>query len=125
MSSLGDLIYSHDKKLPDEIASKLESHLPKIEAPDSVRSDEEFTIRITVGPHPSTDEHYIRWIDLYVQELDRTFNPVHVARIELSPSYVQPDITIKFKLKKTSIVHAVAYCTKHGLWESRKEIRVT
>ncbi len=124
MSTLGDLIYSANKKLPSEIASKAETHAPKIEAPDKVKPDEEFTVSITVGPHPSVEDHFIRWIDIYIEEQDRAFNPVHAVRVELSPIYAQPHITVKLKLKRTSILHVVAYCNKHGLWESKKEIKV-
>ena len=125
MSSLGEIIYSAEKRLPEEIAAKAESHAPRIESPDVVKPDEEFTVKIVVGPHPSTEEHSIRWIDVYFSEEDRTFNPIHIARVELGPGYAQPEITLRLRLRKSGTIYAIAYCNKHGLWESRKGIRVS
>ena len=125
MSSLGDTIYSAGKKLPDEVAAKAGSHVPKIEAPDVVKPDEEFTIKVSVGPHPNSEDHSIRWIEIYFQESERAFNPVHVARIELGPGYAQPEVVLKLKLRRSGTLYVIAYCNKHGLWENKKEIKVS
>ncbi len=123
MKSLGELIYSQERA-PGEAITKVETHTPKIEAPDVVKPNEAFEVKIFVGPHPNTVEHSIRRIELYFYEEGRSFNPIRLATVELEPVYSEPDIKFKIKLKKGGVIYAVEYCNLHGLWEARKEIKV-
>jgi superoxide reductase len=123
MKPFGDLIYTPDSA-EGEALGKVESHSPKIEAPDSVGADKTFEVRVTVGPHPNTVEHSIRQIDLFVAEDERAFNPIFLTTVRLTPVYSEPDIKINLKLKKSSTLYAIEYCNLHGLWESRKKIEV-
>jgi len=118
-----DLIYSQET-IKGVAATKAPTHLPKIKAPDEVKADQPFEVEVSVGPHPSTSEHYISKVEIYLSEEGRDFNPVHLASINIAPSYVEPTIKLTLKLKKNSTIHALAYCTLHGIWESRKEIKV-
>lgn len=54
-----------------EAISKVESHTPKLEIPETVKANEPFELRIRVGPHPNTVEHSIRRIEVYFEEEDR------------------------------------------------------
>lgn len=123
MKSLGEIIYSPERA-PGEAITKVESHTPKIEAPDKVKSGELFTIKVSVGPHPNKVEHSIRWVEVYFYEEGRTFNPVMLARAYFAPGYVEPEVTIKAKLNKSGVIYAIGYCNLHGLWEGRKEVKV-
>ncbi len=121
--SLGELIYTPDRASGEAI-SKVESHTPRIEAPDKVRAGEEFEVRVTVGPHPNTVQHSIRYVELYFEEEGRGFNPIHIATVRLEPEYAEPKLTFTLRLKKSGVLYAVEYCSLHGLWEARKEVRV-
>jgi superoxide reductase len=47
---------------------KSEKHVPVIECPDKVGTDEMFNVTVTLGKevaHPNTTDHHIRWIQLY------------------------------------------------------------
>ncbi len=121
--SLGDVIYS-EEKAPAEVKPKAKSHIPRIEAPDRVKAGQEFELKVSVGPHPSTVEHSIRWIDIYLYEEGRAFNPIHIASVVLEPGYTVPEVVLKLRLQKKSVIYAVSYCNQHGLWEARKEIDV-
>jgi len=123
MKKFAELIYSPESA-SGEALSKVESHTPKIIAPDKVKSGEEFIVKISVGPHPNNIEHSIRRIEIYIAEKNRKFNPILVASIDLAPIYSEPELEIKLRLKETSTLYAIAYCNLHGLWESRKEIFV-
>ena len=81
-----------------------EKHTPRIE----VNGDE---VKITFGPHPMEESHYIHWVELYVVEN----TPRLVGRVEFSPD-VEP-IAV-FKLKKKGKLIAIAYCNLHGLFQS-------
>ncbi|QOJ78621.1 class II SORL domain-containing protein [Infirmifilum lucidum] len=119
----GDLIYTPETASGEAI-SKVETHTPRIEAPEQVKAGEPFYIKVAVGPHPNTVQHSIRWVEVYFQEEGRPFNPVLLARVVFEPEYAEPDITLKVVLKKSGVIHAVEYCNLHGLWEGRKEIKV-
>ena len=119
----GDLIYTPEEA-PEQVISKAETHTPKIEAPDTVKAGEPFTVRITVGPHEMKTNHSIRYVELWFAEEGRTFNPVKIAKIEWGPDYTVAEAEVKVVLKKSGVLYAVSYCNLHGLWEARKEIKV-
>jgi len=123
MRKLGELIYTKEG-ITSEAVAKAEYHLPKIIAPDNVKAGESFKVRITVGPHPNTPEHYIRRIELYFSEEGRSFNPILIAYVDLVPLYSEPDVEFTVKLGKSGTLHAVEYCTLHGLWETTKDVIV-
>lgn len=119
----GDLIYTPEEA-SGEAVSKVETHTPKIEAPDKVTAGEPFKVTIKVGPHPNTVQHSIRYIEVFFKEDGRVFNPITLAKIEMAPEYAEPDVTLTLTLKKSGVLYAVEYCNLHGLWESRKQITV-
>ena len=79
-----------------------EKHVPVVE-----RSDE--SVKVTVGSvlHPSTDDHYIEWIEIIADG--------RIQRQELSPG--DEPIAI-FAGVKAETVSARIYCNLHGLWKS-------
>ncbi|ABM80997.1 class II SORL domain-containing protein [Hyperthermus butylicus] len=119
----GEIIYSQERASGEAI-SKVETHTPRIEAPDTVKAGEPFQVRIRVGPHPSKVEHSIRWIEVYFYEEGRPYNPIHLARIDLAPEYAEPDVTLTLRLKRGGVIYVLEYCNLHGVWEARKEVKV-
>jgi superoxide reductase len=117
---------------------KQEKHVPVIEAPDSVKADEIFQVKVTLGKevaHPNTTEHHIRWISLYYHDEGGKF-PHEVAHVEFGahgesaegpnqgPVYTHHEAITNVKIAKSGVLHAVAYCNIHGLWESSTAISV-
>lgn len=123
MTGLKELIYT-PSSAKGEAISKIESHTPKIEAPDKVKPGEPFKVKVWVGPHPNTVEHSIRWIELYFEEEGRAFNPVLIGRYEFTPVYSEPIVEVQIKISKPGRLIALEYCNLHGLWENSKEIKV-
>jgi superoxide reductase len=119
----GDLIYTFDAAA-GEALGKRESHTPKIEAPARVKPDELFDLKVTVGPHPNTVEHAIRWIMVAFEEEGRAFNPVYLGKASFNAVTTQPEVTLKVRLAKGGVIHAVEYCNLHGLWAGKKEIKI-
>jgi superoxide reductase len=119
----GNLIYTYNGAA-GEALGKREGHTPKIEAPAKVKPDEVFELKITVGPHPNTIEHSIRWIMVTLEEEGRPFNPVLLGKVSFTPVTTQPEVVMKVKLQKGGIIHAVEYCSLHGFWSGKKEIKV-
>ncbi len=121
MNRLSKLIYSPERAA-GEAMGKVESHTPKIEAPDKVKAGETFKIKVWVGPHPNTVEHSIRWIEVYFEEEGRPFNPIMIARFMAEPGVTEPVLEISVKLSRSGTIHALAYCNLHGLWENSRKI---
>lgn len=128
-------------KIADIIQSadwKAEKHVPVIEAPDSVKAGERFTVQVTVGKeiaHPNTTEHHIRWIKLYFKPEGGKFAydlggfefNAHGESVEgpnKGPAYSEPQATVAVKLTGPGTLLATAYCNIHGLWEGEKTIKV-
>jgi len=117
---------------------KTEKHVPVIEAPESVKAGEKFTLQVTVGKeiaHPNTTEHHIRWIRVYFKPDSGKFAydvaffefDVHGESVEgpnKGPVYSEPLIQMALKLNVSGTLLATSYCNIHGLWEYSKEIKV-
>ncbi|MEM4691029.1 MAG: class II SORL domain-containing protein, partial [Desulfurococcaceae archaeon] len=89
-----------------------------------VKKNEVFKVKVSVGPHPNTIEHSIRWIELYFEEEGRSFNPILIARFDFTPIYSEPTVEVYIKLNKSGRLIALEYCNLHGLWEAYKEVKV-
>lgn len=95
-------------------------HTPKIEAPDSVRRGEWFQVTISVGadsPHPSLQEHFVRYIALYKDSLE-------ISRVYLHPVYSAPRVTFTIALDEGGSLRAVEEPTHSAAWEASKKIVV-
>jgi superoxide reductase len=121
--TFGDLIYTFDAAA-GEALGKRESHTPKIDAPVQVKADEQFNLKVSVGPHPNTVEHSIRWIMVMFQEDGRPFNPIYLGKVSLNPVTTQPEMILNVKLQKSGVIHAIEYCNLHGLWSGKREIKI-
>ena len=123
IEDLGAAIYTYDLAA-GEALGKREGHTPKIEAPAKAKPDEAVTIRVSVGPHPNTMEHSIRWITVFFYEEGRAFNPMTIAKVSFNAPTTEPEITLKVKFQKSGVIHALEYCNLHGLWSGKKEIAI-
>ncbi len=131
MKKLGELFQEADWKS--------EKHVPVIECPASVKGGEPFEIKVSIGKeisHPNTTEHHIRWIQVFFHPEGGKFgyqlaNCEFTAHGESSdgadkgPAYSHHAVTLGAILKKPGTLFALGFCNIHGMWESRKEIKVT
>ena len=106
----------------------IDRHSPFIICEDTAKKSEKFKVKVKVGneyTHPEDYDHHIAYVQLWDGETllaQANFFPETYAN---QKTQVEVDFYIipsKSKLKLT----AMAYCTKHGLWESDpKEVTVT
>jgi len=96
-------------------------HVPAIEAPDKVKSNEVFEVKTEVGKykeHPNEPAHFIEWVELYSGD---TF----LGRSSFSGGSSYPAACFKVKLSHAhGPLKVWGKCNIHGLWESVKEIEV-
>lgn len=130
MTSIGETYQSDDWKK--------EKHIPVIDCPDTVKADEIFEVKASIGKevaHPNTTDHHIQWIDLFFKPDDSkftyqvglfTFN-AHGASTDGAdegPVYTHHAITAAMKVTRPGILFATSACNIHGLWEYSKRIEV-
>jgi superoxide reductase len=115
-----------------------EKHVPVIDCPDEVTSDEFTRVTVTLGKavaHPNKTEHHIRWIAAYFEPEEGQF--VHdLGSFEFNahgesskganegPLHTHHEVTFSFKTTAAGTLTAVSYCNIHGLWESSKRIEL-
>lgn len=102
---------------PEEAGKR--KHTPVIEAPEKVKKDEWFEVRVIVGkdiPHPNTKEHWIEHVSLWADNF-------LVARADFEAERAASEVVFKVKLEKSAVLTAHAYCNLHGLWHS-EEVKV-
>ena len=130
MAKLGELLQEADWKT--------EKHVPVIECPDSVKSDELVEVNVGIGKeiaHPNTTEHHISWISVFFHPEGEKF-PYQIGRYEFSAHgssakgpntstvYTHHAVTTSFKTSKPGTILALTLCNIHGLWQSAKEIKL-
>ena len=117
---------------------KKEKHVPIIDAPERVKADEIFEVKVGLGKeiaHPNTTEHHISWISLYFHAEGEKFcyqvghyefraHGESTAGPNEGPVYTHHEVTTSLKIAKAGTLHALALCNIHGLWESSKTIAV-
>jgi len=130
MTKLGERIQTGDWKQ--------EKHVPAIECPIEVKSDELFEVKVGLGKavaHPNTTEHHIRWISVFfhpegekftyqVAQVDFTAHGESVEGPNKGPIYTNHEASFSMKTNKSGVIHALSLCNIHGLWEGIKEIKV-
>ncbi len=81
-----------------------DKHVPII-----IRQDDKYIVKVGNTPHPMTQEHYIKIIELEVDGVKH--------RRSLEPGD-KPEAV--FNVPKGNNVKAREYCTLHGLWASEE-----
>ncbi|MCF7916763.1 MAG: class II SORL domain-containing protein [Candidatus Omnitrophica bacterium] len=127
---------SEFKELYQSADWKQEKHVPVIDAPESVKKGEFFSIEVTIGKevaHPNKTEHHIAWVDVYFQPEGSKF-PYQIGKTEFSSHgastegpdtssvYTHHRTSLSFKTDKAGTLFASSYCNIHGLWENSKKI---
>jgi superoxide reductase len=118
---------------------KAENHLPVIEGPETVKADEMFEVKVSIGKeisHPNTTAHHIRWIQVFLKpEGDKfayqvatcefTAHGESVEGPDTGPVYTHHETTVALKIKKPGVLVATSLCNIQGLWESGKTITIS
>jgi len=101
----------------------IDRHSPFIHCEDTAKAGEKFKVKVKVGneyTHPDDFDHYIAYVQLWNGETllgQATFTPGVLAN---QKDQVEVDFYI-VPTKKLNLT-AMAYCTKHGLWESDPKV---
>lgn len=97
----------------------IDRHSPFVHCENTATAGEKFTVKVKLGDeyvHPDDFDHFISWVQLWNGEnmlAQANYTPGALGN---KPGHVEVDFNIvpTKKLKLT----AMAFCTKHGLWQS-------
>lgn len=118
---------------------KKEKHVPVIDCPDTVKANEVFAVKATIGKeiaHPNTTAHHIAWVKLYFHADGEKF-PCEIGYFQFSAHgasgegpdtstiYTHPEVVASMKTGKSGTLYATSYCNIHGLWQSEKAVKVS
>lgn len=108
-------------KAPENLTDLEKKHLPVIEAPERVKKETPFPVKVTVGKlltHPNEPAHFIEWVELYSGD---TF----LSRAGFSGGMSLPEVVFTVTLTHAhGPLRARMKCNLHGLWEDSKPVIV-
>jgi superoxide reductase len=98
----------------------IDRHSPFIHCEKIAKNGEKFCVKVKVGneyTHPDDFEHYISYVQLFNGDSLLAQATFTSGALGNQKNHVEVDFYIVPTTKKLNLT-AVAYCTKHGLWES-------
>jgi len=101
-----------------ELDTLQREHLIEIDAPNEVKAGEPFQATVRLPDHPSTTEHHVAWMRVFVDDDLITF-------LTFAPVWQRPEVTFTFALSGGSRLDAVIECNKHDLWGMARPISVS
>lgn len=99
----------------------IDRHSPFIHCADSAKAGEMFPVVVRVGAeyeHPDDMDHYIRYVQLWNGETLLGEADFVAGMLGGDGAKGQAEVTFNLVPGKKLRLTAMAYCTKHGLWES-------
>ena len=108
----------------NNLTGMAKKHVPIIEAPAMVKTNEPFVVKIKVGgidgvEHPNTLSHWVNWVALYAGE--RLISRIEFGS-ELSDGYV---VSLNVTLNQSATLRVQEFCNLHGIWEGKtKPVKV-
>jgi len=98
----------------------IDRHSPFIECADAAKVGEKFAVTVRMGQeytHPDDPDHFIKSISLFNRETLLAEATFVAGALGGEGQKSQAEVTFQIVPAKNLQLTAVAYCTKHGLWE--------
>ena len=97
----------------------IDRHSPFIHCETTAKKAEKFNVKVMMGeeyPHPDEFDHYISYIQLWDGE--NMLAQANFTAGALGNQADHAEVDFKIVPKKNMKLTAMAFCTKHGLWQS-------
>jgi len=104
-------------KDPANMTKMEQKHVPKITVGEA-KAGEPVTVTIDIGAidHPMAEEHFIEWIDVYL-------DGKKLSRITLTPVAMKAAATVTLTPEKSGMLTVSNKCNLHGIYKSCVEIK--
>ncbi len=109
----------------DKVRLYADKHSPVIICEKEAVRNKPFTVKVRIGKtikHPNTPNHHYEYIQLW--NLETLIGEIKLQRASYGDLPVQIEAGFTFIPKISLRLIALAYCNKHGLWQS-EEVYVT
>jgi superoxide reductase len=105
----------------EKVRQYADKHSPVIICESNAKRNAPFRVKVKIGisvKHPNAPDHHYEYIQLW--NLETLVGEIKLQRSSFGdlPVHIEAEFTI---LPKTSLrLTALAYCNKHGLWQSEE-----
>ena len=96
-------------------------HSPVIICETEAKRNKPFNVKVRIGKtiiHPNTPEHHYEYIQLW--NLETLISTVKLQRASFGELPIHIEANFTFVPKVSLRLKALAYCNKHGLWQSQE-----
>ena len=113
--------YNEFENGSDKVRQYADKHSPVIICENNAKRDLPFRVKVIIGKsvkHPNAPDHHYEYIQLW--NLETLVGEIKLQRASFGdlPVHIEADFTV---IPKTSLrLTALAYCNKHGLWQSEE-----
>ena len=113
--------YNEFENGSDKVRQYADKHSPIIICENNAKRDLPFRVKVKIGKsvkHPNAPDHHYEYIQLW--NLETLVGEIKLQRASFGdlPVHIEADFTV---IPKTSLrLTALAYCNKHGLWQSEE-----
>ncbi len=101
----------------------IDRHSPFVHCEASAKAGEKFTVTVKMGDeykHPDDFDHYIAWVQIWNGENMLAQTNFTAGAMGNQPAHAEVDF--KIVPQKNLKLTAMAFCTKHGLWQSEEVV---
>jgi len=109
----------------DKVRLYADKHSPVIICESEATRNKPFNVKVRIGrtiKHPNAPDHHYEYIQLW--NLETLVGEIKLQRASYGDLPVQIEAGFTFIPKVSLRLTALAYCNKHGLWQS-EEVYVT
>lgn len=113
--------YNEFENGSDKVRQYADKHSPVIICESTAERNKPFRVKVKIGKsvkHPNAPDHHYEYIQLW--NLETLVGEIKLQRSSFGdlPVHIEAEFTI---IPKTSLrLTALAYCNKHGLWQSEE-----
>lgn len=113
--------YNEFENSSEKVRQYADKHSPVIICESNAKRDVPFRVKVKIGKsvkHPNAPDHHYEYIQLW--NLETLAGEIKLQRSSFGdlPVHIEAEFTI---IPKTSLrLIALAYCNKHGLWQSEE-----
>ncbi len=116
-------LFSYDQfaEGSEKVRIYADKHSPVIICSDRAERNMPFSVKVRIGreiKHPNARDHHFEYIQLW--NLETLLGEVKLQRASYGDDPVHIEAQFNFIPKVSMRLTAIAYCNKHGLWQSEE-----